>query len=117
VGGVTDHISRDDRRHLYQQAADIVRDRIRSGCYSPGQDIPSMWDLSQELNVSELTIQRAYYQLRDQGWLVINQGHPTRVATQLPADGTRDRDYLLEQARALADQAARLVQTIEAMSR
>jgi len=76
-----------------------------------------MWDLSQELNVSELTIQRAYYQLRDQGWLVINQGHPTRVATQLPADGTRDRDYLLEQARALADQAARLVQTIEAMSR
>lgn len=108
-----ERIDREDPRHLYQQAADIIRDRIHSGRYAPGQEIPSMFHMGQELGISDLTIQRAYYQLRDQGWLVINQGHPTRVATRLPAENTRSQ--LLRQARSLLDQAAKLVQAIEAM--
>jgi DNA-binding GntR family transcriptional regulator len=102
-----------DSRHLYQQAADIIKDRIRSGQYAPGQEIPSMAKMGKEFGISELTMERAFYQLRDQGWLVIRQGYATRIATDLPSEGTRDR--LLEQARDLADRATRLVQAIEAM--
>ena len=107
-------IDRNDRRHVYQQAADIIRDRIRSGYYSPGQDLPSMANMGKEFGISELTMERAFYQLRDQGWLVIRQGYPTRVADQLPHSASA-RASLLELARQAQDASARLVQAIEAM--
>jgi DNA-binding GntR family transcriptional regulator len=110
---MSDTIDRAAPRHLYQQAADIIRDRIRSGVYAPGQEIPSMVDLSRELGISDLTMERAFSQLRDQGWLVIRQGYRTQVSLKLP--GERTHDDLLDQARDLADRAARLVATIEAM--
>jgi DNA-binding FadR family transcriptional regulator len=107
-------IDRNDRRHVYQQAADIIRDRIRSGYYSPGQELPSMANMGKEFGISELTMERAFYQLRDQGWLVIRQGYPTRVADQLPHTANA-RASLLELAHHAQDAVARLVQAIEAM--
>jgi len=107
-----DSIDRSDPRHVYQQAADIVRDRIRAGIYEPGQDIPSMAKLGKKLGISELTMERAFYQLRDQGWLVVRQGYPTQVAAQLPTASTHSQ--LLAQARDLAERAARLAQALEA---
>jgi DNA-binding FadR family transcriptional regulator len=59
-------------------------------------------------------MQRALYKLRDQGWLVIRQGHPTHVVSELPASGS-GKEQILEQARELAAQAARLLQAIEDM--
>lgn len=100
-------------RHAYQQAADILRERIRSGYYTPGQEIPSMAEMGREFGISELTMERAFYQLRDQGWLISRQGYRTRIASDLPSEGTRDG--LLDLARDLADRAAKLVQAIEAM--
>ena len=107
-------IDRNDRRHVYQQAADIIRDRIRSGYYSPGQELPSMANMGKEFGISELTMERAFYQLRDQGWLVIRQGYPTRVADQLPHTASA-RESLLELAHHAQDALTRLVQAVEAM--
>jgi DNA-binding GntR family transcriptional regulator len=88
-------IHRGDTRHLYQQAADVIRDRICSGHYAPGQEIPSMAKMGEEFGISGLTMERAFYQLRDQGLLVIRQGHATRIAAELASENTRDD--LLEQ--------------------
>lgn len=107
-----DAIDRNSPRHVYQQAADILLNRIRTGIYSPGQEIPSMLKLGQELGISELTMERAFYQLRDQGWLVIRQGYPTQVAARLPEE--KSPDELLAQARDLAERAIRLVGAMEA---
>jgi DNA-binding GntR family transcriptional regulator len=107
-------IDRNDRRHVYQQAADIIRDRIRTGFYSPGQELPSMAKMGKEFGISELTMERAFYQLRDQGWLVIRQGYPTRVADRLPHTAG-ERESLLELARQAQDGLARLIQAVEAM--
>jgi DNA-binding GntR family transcriptional regulator len=100
---------------VYQQAADIIRDRIRAGRYSPGEQLPSMLNMGKEFGISELTAERAFYQLRDQGWLVIRQGYPTQVSDPLPADSTA-RGSLLELAHQAQDAVAKLVQVIEAMS-
>lgn len=104
----------DRRRHVYQQAADTLRDRIRSGFYSPGQELSSMANMGKEFGISELTMERAYYQLRDQGWLIIRQGYPTRVADQLP-DTANTKTSLLEMAHEAQGALSRLVQAIEAM--
>lgn len=111
---MSEQIDRNDRRHVYQQAADIIKERIRSGRYSPGQQLPSMLNVGKELGISELTMERAFYQLRDQGWLVIRQGYPTQVADPLPHD-SNGKEGLTELARQAQDALAKLVQAIEAM--
>jgi DNA-binding GntR family transcriptional regulator len=112
---MSEQIDRNDRRHIYQQAADIIRDRIRSGRYSPGQQLPSMFNMGREFGISELTVERAFYQLRDQGWLIIRQGYPTQVTDPLPHDSSA-KESLLELAHQAQDAMAKLVQAIEAMS-
>lgn len=87
---------------------------IRSGYYSPGQELPSMAKMGKEFGISELTMERAFYQLRDQGWLVIRQGYATRVADRPPHTAS-ERASLLELAHQAQDALARLVQAIEAM--
>jgi DNA-binding GntR family transcriptional regulator len=100
--------------HLYEQAAAIIKDRIQSGHYRPGQQLPSMADMAHEFDISDLTMQRALYKLRDQGWIVIQQGRPTHVASKLPPRDS-GKEQILEQARELLAQATSLVQSIEAM--
>jgi DNA-binding GntR family transcriptional regulator len=100
--------------HLYEQAAAVVKDRIQSGHYRPGEQLPSMADMAEDFGISDLTMQRALYRLRDQGWIVIQQGRPTHVASRLPARDS-GKEQILQQARELLAQATSLVQAIEAM--
>jgi DNA-binding GntR family transcriptional regulator len=111
---MTGLIDRNDRRHVYQQAADLIRDRIRSGYYSPGQELPSMANMGKEFGISELTMERAFYQLRDQGWLVVRQGYSTRVADR-PPHTENAKANLLELAHQAQEALAKLTQAIEAM--
>src|SRR5215470_11741728 len=91
--------------HLYEQAAAIIKDRIQSGYYRPGDQLPSMAKMAreEEFDVSELTMQRALYKLRDPGRIIIQQGRPTYVAQQLPAQDN-GKDQILKQARELLAQ-------------
>ena len=73
-----------------------------------------MANMGKEFGISELTMERAFYQLRDQGWLVIRQGYATRVADQLPHTANA-RASLLELGHHAQDAVARLVQAIEAL--
>jgi DNA-binding transcriptional regulator YhcF (GntR family) len=102
-----------DSRHLYEQAAAIIKDRILSGHYSPGQELPSMAKVGEEFGIGELTIQRAFYKLRDEGWLIVRHGHNTRIANELPSANAKDQ--LLEQAKRALDEVTKLVQAIEAV--
>jgi DNA-binding transcriptional regulator YhcF (GntR family) len=54
------NLDRSDRRHVYPQAADIIRDRIRCSYYSPGQDLPSMARMGKEFGISKLTMERPF---------------------------------------------------------
>jgi DNA-binding transcriptional regulator YhcF (GntR family) len=103
-----------DTRHLYEQAAAIIKDRILSGHYSPGQELSSMAKMGKEFDIGELTMQRAFYKLRDEGWLVIRHGYNTRVANPLP--NANAKEELQEQAKRALDEMTKLVQAIQAMN-
>lgn len=54
---------------LYEQVADRVRSLIVEGTLQPGDRLPSVRKLHQQLSVSVSTILEAYRLLEDQGWI------------------------------------------------
>jgi DNA-binding GntR family transcriptional regulator len=60
-------IDRTSERATYLQLADILRERIRSGRYKPGDQMPSVHELVLETQLSDVTIRKAVGVLRSEG--------------------------------------------------
>lgn len=69
-----------DPRPLWEQLAEIVRNRIKSGDYEPRQVLPSEAHLQQEHGVARGTVRRAMRALADEGYVVVIQGRGSFVA-------------------------------------
>ncbi len=70
---------------LYYQAEHLIRQRITSGEYAPGSQIPSENELSREMAVSRVTVREALRELVREKMLVKVQGKGTFVARHLPS--------------------------------
>ena len=73
-------ISQTDRRALYLQIMEQVRRRIAVGDWKPGQEIPSIRTLAAAVQVSVITVKRAYLELERDGVIVTRQGKGSFVA-------------------------------------
>jgi GntR family transcriptional regulator len=62
------------RTPRYQLIADDLRERIRTGGYTSGRLLPSEANLSDEFDVSRVTVRRALEQLREAGLIDSRQG-------------------------------------------
>ncbi|WP_326826454.1 GntR family transcriptional regulator [Streptosporangium sp. NBC_01756] len=69
-----------DSTPLWEQLAEILRQRIRAGDLEPRQVLPSESQLQQEHGVARGTVRRAMRALGEQGWTVTIQGRGTFVA-------------------------------------
>ncbi len=67
---------------LYYQVEHVIRQRITSGEYAPGSQIPSENELSREMGVSRVTVREALRELVREDMLVRVQGKGTYVAQQ-----------------------------------
>lgn len=76
--------------------------------------MPSMRAVGHELGVGELTMERAFHELRDEGWFIVQHDCSARVATELPLVGSKDQP--LEQAQMVLAEVVRLMRASEAMS-
>jgi GntR family transcriptional regulator len=65
---------------LYQQLRSLLRDRIDSGVYRPGDPFPSEAELISQHSVSRITVRRAIAELEREGLVVTRQGAGTFVA-------------------------------------
>ncbi|MFD8598756.1 GntR family transcriptional regulator [Kitasatospora sp. NPDC059646] len=92
-----------DGRPLHEQVAAAVRRAIAEGECRPGDRLPSARDLAQALDLNVNTVLRGLRSLRDDGVLEFRRGRGVTVA-----DHADDRSGLLEHARALVAEAARL---------
>jgi DNA-binding LacI/PurR family transcriptional regulator len=70
---------------LYDQVRQAIRDQITSGKLLPGQRLPSMRQLCNELNIAYATVARAVRQLVEEGVLEAKAGRGTRVAIRRSA--------------------------------
>jgi GntR family transcriptional regulator len=98
-------ISQSDKRPMYLQIMEQIKRRIAVGDWAEGQPIPSIRQLAVDLQVSVITVKRAYLELEREGMIVTQQGKGSRVAST-PGLGARLReqelDEHLEQAMRIA---------------
>ena len=89
-------ISQSDKRPMYLQIMDQMRQRIAVGDWKEGQAIPSIRQLAVDLQVSVITVKRAYLELEREGVIVTQQGKGSHVAST-PGLRPRLREQELEQ--------------------
>ena len=81
---------------MYFQIMDQIKQRIAVGDWAEGQPIPSIRQLAADLQVSVITVKRAYLELEREGIIVTQQGKGSRVAST-PGLGVRLREKELQQ--------------------
>jgi GntR family transcriptional regulator len=65
---------------MYKQVADQIRDAIASGELQPNEKLPSIREMSELLEISVITIKRAYLDLEKEGFTLTRAGLGTFVA-------------------------------------
>ncbi len=73
-------ISQSDKRPIYLQIIEQIKRRVAVGDWSEGQPLPSIRQLAVDLQVSVITVKRAYLELEREGVIVTQQGKGSRVA-------------------------------------
>jgi GntR family transcriptional regulator len=73
-------ISQADRRPMYLQIIEQIRHRIAVGDWPSGHELPSIRALAAAVQVSVITVKRAYLELERDGVIVTRQGKGSFVA-------------------------------------
>lgn len=71
-----------DKRPIYEQMVEKLERLIISGGLEPGSKMPSVRSLAMELSVNPNTVQRAYNQLEQEGYLYTVTGRGSFVAPE-----------------------------------
>src|SRR6204780_373576 len=88
-------ISQTHKRPIYLQIMEQIKQRIAVGDWTEGQAIPSIRQLAVDLQVSVITVKRAYLELEREGVIVTQQGKGSQVAANAGL-GARLRQQELE---------------------
>ena len=74
------NISQTDARPMYLQILEQIRARVAAGDWPAGKELPSIRALAVALNVSVITVKRAYLDLENEGVIVTRHGKGSFVA-------------------------------------
>ncbi len=116
MGGAVIQISYQDPRPIYEQVRDAYRQQILAGVLVPGEQLPSVRELSSRLAVNPNTIQRAYRELEQEGCISSVRGKGSFVADVAGAAEAR-RHELLRQFDQLVQELESLGVTPEELGR
>ena len=73
-------LSQSDKRPIYLQIMEQIKRRIAIGDWPEGYALPSIRQLAVDLQISVITVKRAYLELEREGVIVTQQGKGSRVA-------------------------------------
>lgn len=95
-----------DRRPIYEQVVDKMKELVLLGVLEPDSQLPSVRELAMELSINPNTVQRAYAELERQGVIYCVKGRGNFVS------GVKDlkeehRQELVTQISALVREAAK----------
>lgn len=97
-------IAQSDKRPMYLQIMEQIKQRIAVGDWVEGQQLPSIRQLAVDLQVSVITVKRAYLELEREGVIQTRHGKGSQVAEGIDL-GTQLREAELNQH---LEQAAKL---------
>ena len=83
-----------DPRPVYEQIMDEIRKLIISGVYAPDERLPSVRELAGQLAINPNTIQRAYRELEQSGYIYSVAGRGNFVGARQEVDAQRKAELL-----------------------
>jgi len=83
-----------DPRPIYEQIVDELRKRIVSGAIEADHKLPSVRELAQQLAINPNTIQRAYRELEQTGYLYSVPGKGNFAGARHEVDESRREELL-----------------------
>jgi GntR family transcriptional regulator len=101
-------ISQADKRPMYLQIMEQIKQRVAVGDWAAGQAIPSIRQLAVDIGVSVITVKRAYLELERERVIATRQGKGSFVASDSEV-GTRIREQELAQQLEQAARSAALL--------
>jgi GntR family transcriptional regulator len=110
------YISQTDARPMYLQIMEQIRARIAAGDWPAGKELPSIRALAAALNVSVITIKRAYLDLESEGVIVTRHGKGSFVADAGSLAEELQDEKLDEHLKAAADLGRQMNLTEEEMT-
>lgn len=87
----------DENIPIYLQVVDILEQRIASGYYQPEEKLPSRRDVAEHYRVNPNTIQRAFKEMEDRGFIVTEDKQGSYV-TKHQEKIQKLKDRLIQQA-------------------
>ncbi len=89
-------IDADNGVPVYRQIVDAVKHQVAAGTMAPGEQLPTVRQLAEELRVDRNTVVRAYRVLEREGVISLQQGRGTFIKThaQNPDLARHRRDRL-----------------------
>lgn len=87
----------DKRSPVYEQIIEMHKQKIVSGAFQPGQEIPSRRELATQLKVNPNTVQRAYKEMEALG-LIYTDGNSLSKITESQSKIQTLRQELLDEA-------------------
>ncbi len=97
-----------DRKQLYEQLVDNIKNLILIGELSPDEKLPSVRSLARELGINPNTIQKAYAELERQGVILTLPGRGSVVTSATDDLMERQKLKLTAELAGLAAHAAEL---------
>ena len=97
-----------DRKQLYEQLIDNVKNLILMGELSPDEKLPSVRSLARELGINPNTIQKAYAELERQGVIITLPGRGSVVTSKTGDLLEKQKQKLFSELSAIANQAAEI---------
>jgi DNA-binding transcriptional regulator YhcF (GntR family) len=78
-------------RSIYEQIVGQITEAVATGALGPGERLPTVRQLADDLDIAPGTVAKAYGELERQGFVVTQGARGTRVADRgaVPADGER----------------------------
>ena len=83
-----------DSRPIYEQVKTTLRKLIVSGAISPDEKLPSVRELASQLVINPNTIQRAYRELEQEGYIISIPGKGSYANLSAQVDEGRKKELL-----------------------
>jgi GntR family transcriptional regulator len=107
-------LSRENPDPMYQQICVQIKDAVGTGELSVNEKLPSIREMAKALNVSGITVRRAYFELENQGYIHSRPGMGSFIA-DVSREGMREEKLreIRKELEALTNDASRLGISIE----
>lgn len=97
-----------DRKQLYEQLVDNIKNLILIGALSPDEKLPSVRSLARELGINPNTIQKAYTELERQGVILTLPGRGSVVTSKTDDLMEKQKEKLKGELSVIANEAAEI---------